>query len=203
MAITEKTPAVAAPVADSPKVKERIDALQAKLDAALVAANEATGLRAQLAMQGRQIALQQFVFTNNLSPDAMDPEVMDDIGRRYDKRVATMGADKAGTFDEYLAVVKEAPPVTLRAVFVPREVAAVATPEGTPAAAGTPAVTPAAAPAPKPVPGSVNGGIVPRSGPPPAAGFTDAVLATMTPAELLANRAAIRAEAIAAGEIVA
>lgn len=200
MAITEKTPAVAAPVADSPKVKERIDALQAKLDAALVAANEATGLRAQLASQAKELALQRFVHQHNLSADAMDPEVIEDISRRFDRRVATMGADKAGTFDEYLSVVKEAPPVTLRSVFVPREVA---TPAATPEGAPPPAVTPAAAPAPKPVPGSVNGGIVPRSGPPPAAGFTDAVLATMTPSELLANRAAIRAEAIAAGEIVA
>ena len=180
-----------APQGDSPGVQARIAALQAKLDAALAEAAKIAPLQARLISQDRESAMMRHAYRNNLSEDAMDPEVIEDAGRRYERRQQTMG-DKAGTFDEFLTELAKAPPVTLRSAFTPRKME-------------TPAVVDEfAAPAPPPErakPGDPNSGAQPRGGPPPITVYTPEAVARMTQAQVQSNLKGIMEAAAAAGEI--
>ena len=184
-----------APQGDSPGVQARIATLQAKLDAALADAAKIAPLQARLIAQDRESAMMRHAYRNNLSEDAMDPEVIEDAGRRYERRVQTMG-DKAGTFDEFLTELAKAPPVTLRSAFTPRKV------DGAPPPADPFAIpAPGSEPPPKAKPGDPNSGAQPRSGPPPVAVFSEEAVRGFTPAQVQHHKAGIMAALVAEGLI--
>jgi hypothetical protein len=184
------TPApIAAPAVadDTPAVKARVAGLTARIHELESMVRDVPALRTRLATQARESEMLRFAYRGNLSDDAMDPEVIEDAGRRYDRHVATTG-DKSGTFAEFLVELAKAPPVTLRAAFAPRP--------GT----ASPTEPPSAEPA-KLTPGRVNGGTIPKTGPPPSTTFSEEQVAAMTPEQVRANIGAIMAAAAAAGEI--
>ena len=184
-----ETPAVPAPIAtdDTPAVKARVAGLTARIHELESMVRDVPALRTRLATQARESEMLRFAYRGNLSDDAMDPEVIEDAGRRYDRHVATTG-DKSGTFAEFLVELAKAPPVTLRAAFAPRPGAAPAT------------EAPSAEPL-KLTPGRVNGGTIPKTGPPPSTTFSEEQVSAMTPEQVRANIAGIMAAAHAAGEI--
>jgi len=162
--------------------KERVDKLTARLREMQAQLAETAGLRATNAAQARESAMLRFAAAHGMSEDIFDPEVVEDVGRRFDRHVASEGS-KAGTFAEFLTATAAAPPITLRAAF-------------------TPVAAPAAAAATMPRPANHNTGIVARQGPPPITSYSAEAVANMTPAQVRANIAAIMAAAAADGEIV-
>lgn len=174
----------------TPGVQERVDRLTARIHELEALVRDVPALRARDALQSRENAMLRFAYAQNLSDDAMDPEVIEDAGRRYDRHVAQAG-DKAVTFAEFLAELHKAPPVTLRAAFSARTPSAPSAPE-------TPPEATTRAPA-----GRVNNGTIPKTGPPPSTTFSDEQVAAMTPDQVRANLAGIMAAAAAAGEITA
>jgi len=177
---------VAAMADDTPAVKARVAGLTARIHELESMVRDVPALRTRLATQARESEMLRFAYRGNLSDDAMDPEVIEDAGRRYDRHVATTG-DKSGTFAEFLVELAKAPPVTLRAAFAPRP--------GT-ASTEAPSVEPA-----KLTPGRVNGGTIAKTGPPPSTTFSEEQVSAMTPEQVRANIAGIMAAAHAAGEI--
>jgi hypothetical protein len=181
-------PAPAPAIADdTPAVKARVAGLTARIHELESMVRDVPALRTRLATQARESEMLRFAYRGNLSDDAMDPEVIEDAGRRYDRHVATTG-DKSGTFAEFLVELAKAPPVTLRAAFAPRPNTAAST------------EAPSAEPA-KLTAGKVNGGTIAKTGPPPSTTFSEEQVSAMTPEQVRANIAGIMAAAHAAGEI--
>ena len=181
MAITAP-PAKAAPkpaTDDTPtgtEAEKRIRELVAENKKLKAAAEDYPAMQAKLARVERDRAFERFAYQNELSDDALDPEVIDDIGRRYDREVAAKG-DKAPEFGAFLTTLAEKPPVTLRTAFTKREPAKVETvdEEGV------------VVPAVRATPGDVTNGVVPRNGVAPATKWGDKEVSGASPAQVRAN----------------
>jgi hypothetical protein len=179
---TEPPPVVPAPVAappvpveDSPGVKQRIDALSAKLAAAEAAAANAAALQQQLMLANRRLELAAY-------PQAQHPDVAAHLSGQYEAYASRTG-EGAKPFGEWIK--SEAASNPLVSPYLT-----------------TPTATPATPAPPAPPPNPSAGALVTPAAPPVTA-FSEQAVAGMTPAQVRANLPAIMSQLASEGLIAA